>query len=110
MEPWMGQVGVAGGLLALLLALGKAFIASIDRRVAERTAEHVAELARIKEQHERELADMRARAEAWEATATRRESTVNELVMQTGRLQGTSDTAVQLLRAIHQMQGRELEQ
>jgi len=104
----MGQVGIAGILAALLLTIGKTFIASVDRRVTERQAEHVAELERIRQQHERELGDMRERAQAWEATATRREATINELVMQTGRLQGTSDTAVQLLRAIHAMQGREL--
>lgn len=109
MEPWMGQVGVAGILGALLLFLGKVFIGSVDRRVAELTAAHAAELARHTAAHERELSDMRAQVLAWEATATRREATVNELVTQNGRLQGTSETAVSLLRALHQMQGRELE-
>lgn len=109
MEPWMAQVGVAGVLAALLLALGKAFISSIDRRVAEATAAHEKELLRLTAQHERELTDMRTQAQAWEATATRREATVNELVMQTGQLRGQGETAVQLLRALHQIQGRELE-
>jgi len=105
----MGQVGVAGALVALLLGLGKTFIGSIDRRVAEISAAHTAEMTRLTAQHERELADMRAQVQAWEATATRREVTNNELVIQNGRLQGASETAVQLLRALHQMQGRELE-
>lgn len=105
----MGQAGVATALVGLLVLLGRTFIASIDRQVKETREAHTAEITRLTKQHERELTDMRERAAAWEATASRREATVNELVIQNGRLQGASDTAVQLLRALHQVQGRELE-
>jgi hypothetical protein len=105
----MGQVGVAGALIVLLVFLGKTFIASVDRRVTETRLSHEAEVARLTTQHERELRDMRERAQSWETAANRREATVNELVIQNGRLQGASDTAVQLLKALHQAQGRELE-
>jgi hypothetical protein len=110
MEPWMGQVGVAGALVGLLVLLGRTFIASVDRRVTETRVAHEAEIQRLIDQHKRELGDMRERAISWETAANRREATVNELVIQNGRLQGTSDTAVQLLKALHQVQGgRELE-
>lgn len=105
----MGQVGVAGALVGLLVLLGRTFIAATDRRVTEITTQHAGELKRLTEQHERELRDMRERATAWEATANRREAAMAELVTQNGQLRGANDTAVQLLRAIHQMQGRELE-
>jgi hypothetical protein len=105
----MGQLGVAGSLVVLLVFLGKTFIGNIDRRLSEAVAAHEKETARLIEQHKRELGDMRERAMAWEATANRREATVNELVMQNGKLQGANETAVQLLRALHQVQGRELE-
>jgi Flp pilus assembly protein TadB len=106
----MGQVGIAGVLAAMLLAIAKAFIGSIDRRVKERDEQHTAELSRLTAQHERELGDMRDRARAWEATADRREATNQELISQNGRLQAGSETAVQLLRALHQVQGREIDQ
>lgn len=110
MEPWMGQLGIAGVMAALLLFMGKTFISSVDRRITEAVTAHDKEIERMTKQHERELGDMRERAVAWEATANRREATVNELVMQNGKLQGANETAVQLLRALHQAQGRELEQ
>lgn len=109
LQPWMGQVGVAGALVALLLLLGRTFIRSIDRRVEEIRRDHAAEIERITAQHAVQLADMRERAVAWEATANRREATVTELVAQNSKLQGAQDTAVQLLRALHQAQGRELQ-
>lgn len=110
LQPWMGQVGVAGVLAGLLFLLGRTFIASVNTRVAERNAEHAAELERINRQHERELGDMRARAVAWEATANRREVTLAEALTLNAKLQAGNDTAVQLLRALHsQAQGRELE-
>lgn len=109
MEPWMGQLGVASALVVLLIALGKTFIASVDRRVGEARVSHEEELKRLVAQHERELRDMRERAVAWEATANRREATVNELIIQSGKLQGANETAVQLLKALRQAQGRELE-
>lgn len=105
----MGQVGVAGALASLLFLLGRTFISYVDRRVKETQEAHNNEIGRMTKQHERELGDMRERAVAWEATANRREATVNELVMQNGKLQGANETAVQLLRALHQVQGRELE-
>lgn len=109
LQPWMGQVGLAGALVGLLLLLGRTFIGSIDRRVKEVSEAHDAEMKRLTAQHAVQLADMRERAVSWEATANRREATVTELVAQNGKLQGAQDTAVQLLRALHQLQGRELE-
>lgn len=108
LQPWMGQVGVAGALVALLYLLGRTFIGSIDRRVDEARVQHTAEIERMQAQHAIQLADLRERATAWEATANRREATVTELVQQNGKLQGAQDTAVQLLKALHQAQGREL--
>lgn len=109
LQPWMGQVGVAGALVGLLFLLGRTFINSIDRRVREAKEAHAAEIERLTAQHAIQLADMRERAVAWEATANRREATVTELVTQNAKLQGAQDTAVQLLRALHQAQGREIE-
>lgn len=108
LQPWMGQVGVAGALVALLWLLGRTFINSIDRRVREARDAHDAEIKRLTAQHVTQLADMRERAVAWEATANRREATVTELVAQNGKLQGAQDTAVQLLKALHQAGAREL--
>ena len=110
LEPWMGQVGVAGVLSALLFFLGRVFVNSQDRRVTEATAAHTAELDRLTRQHERELGDMRKRAEAWEATANRREAAVTEAMTQNGRLQAQGDTTVQLMRALREAttSGREL--
>jgi hypothetical protein len=99
-----------GGLGGLLILLGRRFIASVDRQVAEARTAHEEELKRLTSQHERELRDMRERAQAWEATANRREAALTEVLQQNGRLQANSETAVQLLRALRQGQGeRELE-
>lgn len=109
-EPWMGQLGIAGILAVLLLVLGRTWIASVDRRVAERDAEHQRELERITKQHERELTDMRERADAWRVTADRREAALAEALTLNATLAAGNDTAVHLLRAIHgQAQARELE-
>lgn len=106
----MGQLGAAGILGVLLLVLGRAFIASVSAQVAQRNTEHAAELERLNRQHERELGDMRKRAEAWEATAHRREATLAEALTLNATLAAGNDTAVQLLRALHgQAQARELE-
>lgn len=110
LEPWMGQVGVAGVLSGLLFFIGRVFINSQDRRVSEVNAAHAAELERLTKQHERELGDMRKRADAWEATANRREAAVTEAMTQNARLQAQGDTTVQLMRALREaaISGREL--
>lgn len=100
MEPWMGQLGAAGVLGALLLFLGRAFVGSIDRRVGEISAAHTAELERLTKQHERELGDMRQRAAGWEQTAERRDTQIQELWALNGKLQAGNDTAVQVLGAL----------
>lgn len=110
LQPWMGQVGIAGASVGLLYVAMRAFISSVGSRVAEIRADHEKELARVTAQHERELQDMRERAQAWEATATRREAALTESQAQTTRLLATGDTTVQLLRALRQTaDNRELE-
>lgn len=99
-EPWIGQLGAAGLLAAALFFVIKAFVGSIDRRITEQRAAHDAELVRLKEQHERELGDMRQRANAWESAAARKEQQVAELWALNGRLQAGNDTAVQILTAL----------
>lgn len=106
LQPWMGQVGIAGASVALLTIAMRAFISSVSSRVAEVRADHEKELARVTTQHERELQDMRERAQAWEATANRREAALSEALAQNARLQATGDTTVQLLRALRQTADR----
>lgn len=100
LQPWMGQVGIAGASVGLLYVAMRAFISSVSSRVAEIRADHEKELERVTKQHERELADMRERARAWEATADRREAALAEMMGQNARLLATGDTTVQLLRAL----------
>lgn len=105
----LGQLVGLGGVGGLLILLGRRFIASVDRQVTEARTAHAAELGRLTAQHERELRDMRERAQAWEAAANRREAALVEVLQQNGRLQANSETTVQLLRALRQDTGRELE-
>lgn len=109
-----GQLGVAGALTGLLLLLGRAFIRSIDRRVAEVNTAHAGELERLTEQfaaelgrltrqHERELGDMRTRAESWELAFGRKEAQIQELWALNGKLQAGNDTAVQMLAALRRV-------
>lgn len=109
LQPWMGQVGMASALVGLLFLLGRTFINSIDRRVEEARKAHAAEIERLTAQHAIQLADMRERAVAWEAAANRREAAVTELMTQNGQARGAQDTAVQMLRVLSQVTGRELE-
>jgi hypothetical protein len=111
LQPWMGQVGIAGASVGLLYLAMRAFIASVSSRVDQVRTDHAEEMARVTKQHERELQDMRERAQAWEATANRREAALSEALAQNARLQATGDTTVQLLRALRQtaVDRRELE-
>lgn len=106
LQPWMGQVGIAGASVGLLFVAMRAFISSVSGQVDRARADHDKELGRVTAQHERELQDMRERAQAWEATANRREAALSEALAQTARLQATGDTTVQLLRALRQTADR----
>lgn len=106
LQPWMGQVGIAGASVGLLYVAMRAFITTVSSRVAEVRADYEKELARVTAQHERELRDMRERAQAWEATSSRREAALSEALAQNARLQATGDTTVQLLRALRQTADR----
>lgn len=103
-EPWMGQLGIGAASIALFLAIGKSYINSVAARVKEVSAAHKAELDRLEKSWESRLADMRTRAEAWEAAANRREETARELVLGLSRVESVMEQNIALLTAIREGQ------
>jgi C4-dicarboxylate-specific signal transduction histidine kinase len=100
----MGQLGIAGATVVLWLALGRSYINSVASRVREVREQQQEALAKLEASWEARLADMRQRAEAWEAAANRREETGRELTAGLTRVESVMDQNIQLLRAIREGQ------
>ena len=87
LQPWMGQIGIAGASVALFVVLGRSYINTVASRVKEVSEAHKAELDRLEKSWEARLSDMRTRAEAWEAAANRQTESARELAAGMSRVE-----------------------
>lgn len=101
-EPWMGQLGIGAASVALFMAIGRSYIKSVAERVKEDRLAHKEELERLTGSWEARLADMRQRAEAWEAAHNRREASEKELVAALQRVESVMAQNIQILRALRE--------
>lgn len=106
LQPWMGQVGIAAASVGLFIAIGRSYINSISNRVKEVREQHAEHLKDLTASWEARLLDMRTRAEAWEAAATRREESARELAAGMARMESAMTQNLALLTAIRQGQPR----
>jgi hypothetical protein len=106
LQPWMGQLGIAGASVLLFIGLGRSYISTVANRVKEDREQHQLHLAKLTESWEARLADMRTRAEAWEAAANRREESARELAAGMSRVESMMAQNLALLRAIREGQPR----
>jgi hypothetical protein len=104
LQPWMGQLGIASASVVLFVLIGRSYINSVANRVKEITDAHERELARLTVLWEARLSDVRERAEAWEAAASRREEATQELTAAVTRVETVGETAIHLLRALREGQ------
>jgi hypothetical protein len=104
LEPWMGQLGIAGATVILWLALGRSYINSVANRVSEVREQQKQAMDELKASWEARLADMRQRAEAWEAAANRREESGRELTAALTRVESVMAQNISLLQAIREGQ------
>jgi len=105
-QPWMAQIGVAGALTLLLVAVGRTFINHVATQLQEERAAHTAEINRLKESWEARLADCTKRGDAWETAANRWQAAALEDREQTRELLTFSQTMTSLLTAIREEQLR----
>jgi hypothetical protein len=106
LQPWMGQIGIAGASVLLFVILGKSYINHVASQVGTVRDAHEKELARLEAIWEARLADMRERANAWQATANRFEQASAEDRRQVDKLLVITETTEALVRAIKEGQGR----
>lgn len=102
----MGQLGIGAASVALFIAIGRSYINSVASRVKEVREQHAEHLQALTTSWELRLTDMRTRAEAWEAAATRREESARELAAGMSRMESIMDQNLALLRAIREGQTR----
>lgn len=103
-QPWVSQLGIGAASVVLFVAIGRSYINSVSSRVKEDRERERLALVELKASWEARLADMRQRAEAWEAAANRREETGRELTAALTRVESVMDQNIQLLRAIREGQ------
>lgn len=101
-----GQLTLAGIAFALLLTLGRVFVAYVERRVSEDREQHREELKRLTESWEARLADQRETAKSWEASSRSLQKTCDELADQMATLLPGMTTMVRLVEAIREEQLR----
>ena len=106
LQPWMGQLGIGAASIVLFVAIGRSYIASVSSRVKEVREQSDAALEKLEKSWEARLTDMRTRAEAWEAAATRREESARELAAGMARMESMMTQNLALLRAIREGQPR----
>jgi hypothetical protein len=101
----MGQLGLGAAAVTLFLITGKSYIKYIGTQLTEARQQHKEEIERLTAVWERMLADAVKRGDSWETAAHRFEQYGREATEQVKELSITTDTAVALLKAIHE-QGR----
>jgi ABC-type protease/lipase transport system fused ATPase/permease subunit len=106
LQPWMAQVGVAGALTILLVALGKAFINHVAGQLREERTAHREEITRLTGSWEARLADCSRQVTLWETAANRWQAAALEDREQTRELLAFSRTTTGLLNAIREEQQR----
>jgi poly(3-hydroxyalkanoate) synthetase len=106
LQPWMAQLGAAGVLSALLLVLGRSYIAHVASQVKEMKEAHLAEMARLTASWEARLTDAVKRADSWETAAERWRAAGAEDRRQVDKLASAVDTVIALLSAIREEQLR----
>jgi hypothetical protein len=100
----MGQLGIGAASVGLFILLGRSYIQTVASRVREDRAQHQAEMDRLERSWEARLADMRQRAEGWEAAANRREESSRELTAGLTRVESVMAQNLALLQAIREGQ------
>lgn len=106
LQPWMAQIGVAGALTILLVAVGKTFINHVANQLRDERAAHLAEIERLTASWEARLLDCTRRGDAWETAANRWQAAALEDREQTRELLAFSRTTTGLLNAIREEQQR----
>lgn len=106
LQPWMGQLGIAGASVLLFVVLGRSYINTVASRVKEDREQHRQHVAELTTSWEARLADMRTRAEAWEAAANRQTESARELAAGMSRVESMMAQNLALLRAIREGQPR----
>jgi hypothetical protein len=107
LQPWMAQIGLGAAAVALFLTVGKSYVNYIGKQLTEARMQHKEEIQRLTTSWEARLSDAVRRAEAWETAAYRYEQANRESVEHERKLSsGVNETAVALLTAIRDEQGR----
>lgn len=106
LEPWMGQIGLAAASVALMLVIGRAFVAYISNQLTEARKAHERELERLTTLWEARIADAVKRGDSWETAANRWQEVALEGTRQVEKLTETNGLSISLLNAIREEQLR----
>ena len=106
LQPWMAQLGLGTAAVVLFLTVGRSYINYIGKQLAEARTQHREELDRLSTVWEARLAAETRRGDSWETAANRYEQANRESVQQVRELSAVTHTAVALLQAIRDAQGR----
>lgn len=107
LQPWVAQIGLGAAAVVLFLTVGRSYINYIGKQLTEARQQHREELERLTVIWEARLLDSIRRGDAWETAAHRFELANRESAEQVRRLtEPNAETAVNLLRAIRDEQGR----
>lgn len=106
LQPWMAQLGLGAAAVVLFLTVGRSYINYIGKQLTEDRQQHREELERLTALWQARLEDSIRRGDAWETAAHRYEQSNREAVEQVRKLSTVTDTAVSLLMAIKDAQGR----